>query len=290
MAADKPCPQLQPSLFIICFHQLHSLSSSTNFSKFEKLKNKRQFLLDQNRYFFSGCQFVFLSTITTVNTNSLKNLIFQEANEALKHHSEESFSRLVVSMEEKFEESLKAEKEQMEVAFKLKAKDHDLYDRLASSPVTTRSNSRRASLVKISSMSDLLALKAPTLDSLESMGPEQVKQKFIVLMDHFYAAVDEIRALRARLSKAQDTIDAMEIDKLRFEESFKRTIVMQEQQENLMSKRIQDLTNKLLVSEKAVRQLKERKHSRKHSIAHAANHRQQHHIQATHSDSGTTDT
>lgn len=149
-------------------------------------------------------------------------------------------------MEEKFEESLKAEKEQMEVAFKLKAKDHDLYDRLASSPVTTRSNSRRASLVKISSMSDLLALKAPTLDSLESMGPEQVKQKFIVLMDHFYAAVDEIRALRARLSKAQDTIDAMEIDKLRFEESFKRTIVMQEQQENLMSKRIQDLTNKLL--------------------------------------------
>ena len=236
-----------------------------------------------------SCRF-FLSTITIVNTNSLKNLIFQEANEALKHHSEESFSRLVVSMEEKFEESLKAEKEQMEVAFKLKAKDHDLYDRLASSPVTTRSNSRRASLVKISSMSDLLALKAPTLDSLESMGPEQVKQKFIVLMDHFYAAVDEIRALRARLSKAQDTIDAMEIDKLRFEESFKRTIVMQEQQENLMSKRIQDLTNKLLVSEKTVRQLKERKHSRKHSIAHAANHRQQHHIQATHSDSGTTDT
>ena len=120
-------------------------------------------------------------------------------------------------MEEKFEESLKAEKEQMEVAFKLKAKDHDLYDRLASSPVTTGSNSRRASLVKISSMSDLLALKAPTLDSLEAMGSEELKAKFIVLMDHFYAAVDEIRALRARLSKAQDTIDAMEIDKLRLE-------------------------------------------------------------------------
>ena len=151
-------------------------------------------------------------------TKPLKYLCtFQEANEALKHHSEESFSRLVVSMEEKFEESLKAEKEQMEVAFKLKAKDHDLYDRLASSPVTTGSNSRRASLVKISSMSDLLALKAPTLDSLEAMGSEELKAKFIVLMDHFYAAVDEIRALRARLSKAQDTIDAMEIDKLRLE-------------------------------------------------------------------------
>ena len=54
---------------------------------------------------------------------------WKEANEALKHHSDESFSRLVVSMEEKFEETLKAEKEQMEMAFKLKAKDHDLYDR-----------------------------------------------------------------------------------------------------------------------------------------------------------------
>ena len=43
-------------------------------------------------------------------------------------------------------------------------------------------------------------------------------------------------------------LDAMEIDKIRFEETFKRTIVMQEQQENLMSKRIQDLTNKLQVS------------------------------------------
>merc|ERR1711997_1119902 len=60
------------------------------------------------------------------------------------------------------------------------------------------------------------------------------------------------------------------IDKMRFEESFKRTIVMQEQQESSMSKRIQDLTGKLLSSEKTARQLKEmmsssshRKHSRR---------------------------
>ena len=193
-------------------------------------------------------------------------------------------------MEEKFEETLKAEKEQLEMTFKLRAKDHeDLYDRLASSPVTlSRSSSRRASQVKIKSMSDLLAVKAPTLESLENMGPEELKAKFIILMDHFYAAVDEIRALRGRLSKAQDTLDAMEIDKLRFEESFKRTIVMQEQQENLMSKRIQDLTNKLLVSEKTVRQLKERRHSRKHSSIAAQQARQA--ASATQSDSGTTDT
>ena len=71
---------------------------------------------------------------------------------------------------------------------------------------------------------------------------------------------------------------------------------MQEQQENLMSKRIQDLTNKLLVSEKTVRQIKEnRKHSRKHSSISVSTHthhsrQHQHHIQATQSDSGTTDT
>ena len=48
----------------------------------------------------------------------------KDTNEELKHHNEESFSRLVVTMEEKFEETLRAEKEKMELAFKLKAKEH----------------------------------------------------------------------------------------------------------------------------------------------------------------------
>jgi hypothetical protein len=48
--------------------------------------------------------------------------------------------------------------------------------------------------------------------------------------------VDEIRKLRVRLRESQDVNDALEIDKMRFEESFKRTIVMQEQQESSMSK------------------------------------------------------
>merc|ERR1711994_1239978 len=60
----------------------------------------------------------------------------KDTNEELKHHNEESFSRLVVTMEEKFEETLRSEKEQMELAFKLKAKENDLYDRLASSPMS----------------------------------------------------------------------------------------------------------------------------------------------------------
>ncbi len=208
----------------------------------------------------------------------------RESNEDLRQHSEQSFSRLVVSMEEKFEETMKAEKEQMELAFKQKMRDHDLYDRLAAggigrttagatgsaSPMSSagsRANSRRPSLVKIESMSELMALKAPSLESLDTMEAEEVKEKFVVLLDHFYAAVDEIRTLRSRMNKSQEAIDALEIDKLRFEESFKRTIVMQEQQENLMSQRIQDLTNKLLVAEKNYRQLKERRHSRKSSIA-----------------------
>ena len=102
------------------------------------------------------------------------------------------------------------------------------------------------------------------------MEREDMTEKFLILLHHFYASVDEIRKLRVRLRESQDANDALEIDKLRFEESFKRTIVMQEQQESAMSKRIQDLTAKLLASEKTARQLKEmvsesshRKHSRR---------------------------
>ena len=70
-------------------------------------------------------------------------------------------------------------------------------------------------------MSDLLTLKAPTLENLEVMTSEQVKQKFIVLIDHFYAAVDEIRALRARLSKAQDQIGKQKLHRKKFGKSQK---------------------------------------------------------------------
>lgn len=263
---------LYESLYLQYDNELHAWED--NLSKLEKQRDERESVMsDEIRRkdrVLSDLSEQLKESEDRIQELQIELEACKEANEALKHHNEESFSRLVVSMEEKFEETMKAEKEQMELAFKLKVKDHDLYDKLAcSSPMTSRktasstTSSRRASLVKISSMSDLMALKAPTFDSLELMAPDELKEKFVVLMDHFYAAVDEIRALRSRLSKAQDSIDTMEIDKLRFEESFKRTIVMQEQQENLMSKRIQDLTNKLLVSEKTVRQLKEtRKHSR----------------------------
>ncbi len=168
-------------------------------------------------------------------------------------------------MEEKFEESLRHEKEQLEVAFKEKLKDAELYERLAMA--SSDSSSRRASLAKISTMSDLLSIKVPSLEAIETMEREDMTEKFLILLDHFYRAIEEIRTLRVHLREAQDTNDQLELEKLRFEESFKRTIVMQEQQENLMSKRIQDLTNKLLVSEKSVKQLKERRHSRKSSSA-----------------------
>ena len=95
------------------------------------------------------------------------------------------------------------------------------------------------------------------------MEREDMTEKFLVLLDHFYASVDEIRKLRVKLRESQDNNDALEIDKVGFEESFKRTIVMQEQQEKAMSRKIQDLTNKLLQAEKTARQLKEgRKHSK----------------------------
>jgi hypothetical protein len=177
---------------------------------------------------------------------------------------QEKMCRLVVSMEEKFEESLRHEKKQLELAYKEKLKDAEMYERMAMT--SSDSGSRRASLAKISTMSDLLSIKVPSLEAIETMERDDMIEKFLVLLDHFYRAVEEIRTLRLHLREAQDTNDQLELEKLRFEESFKRTIVMQEQQENLMSKRIQDLTNKLLISEKTVKQLKERRHSKKNSI------------------------
>ena len=229
-----------------------------------------------------------------------------------------SFSRLVVSMEEKFAASLKSEKEQLEIAFRERLREHELYEheqRLVTADVTAsastfgncfselaqeteesaeevndsnspkaegktsiqsshpglnRKFSRRPSLVKINSMTDLLNLKVPSMEAIETMEREDMTEKFLILLQHFYASVDEIRKLRVRLRESQDANDSLEIDKMRFEESFKRTIVMQEQQENTMSKRIQDLTAKLHASEKTARQLKDmmaasshRKHSRR---------------------------
>ena len=181
---------------------------------------------------------------------------------------QDKICRLVVSMEEKFEESLRHEKEQLELAYQEKMKDAEMYERMAMA--SSDSASRRASLAKISTMSDLLSIKVPSLEAIETMEREDMIEKFLVLLDHFYRAIEEIRTLRLHLREAQDTNDQLELEKLRFEESFKRTIVMQEQQENLMSKRIQDLTNKLLVSEKSVKQLKERRHSKKNSIVASA--------------------
>ena len=181
---------------------------------------------------------------------------------------QDKICRLVVSMEEKFEESLRHEKEQLEIAFQEKLKDAEMYERMAMA--SSDSASRRSSLAKISTMSDLLSIKVPSLEAIETMEREDMIEKFLVLLDHFYRAIEEIRTLRLHLREAQDTNDQLELEKLRFEESFKRTIVMQEQQENLMSKRIQDLTNKLLVSEKTVKQLKERRHSKKNSIVASA--------------------
>lgn len=252
----------------------------------------------------------------------------RDSNESFAVNNQESFSRLVVSMEEKFAASLKSEKEQLEVAFRERLREHEVYEheqRLVTAGVTASASTfgncfsaqqlgcddqgvatstapdlssplseskdmsvdagklpplqppnshrnfiRRPSLVKINSMTDLLNLKVPSMEAIETMEREDMTEKFLILLHHFYASVDEIRKLRVRLRESQDANDALEIDKMRFEESFKRTIVMQEQQENSMSKRIQDLTAKLLTSEKTARQLKEmvsasshRKHSRR---------------------------
>ena len=125
-------------------------------------------------------------------------------------------------MEEKFAASLKSEKEQLEVAFRERLREHELYEheqRLvtadvtasastfgncfsaqqlssedqemeeraediensnsqqpqgktsiqSSHPIVTRKFSRRPSLVKINSMTDLLNLKVPSMEAIETM-------------------------------------------------------------------------------------------------------------------------
>ena len=74
---------------------------------------------------------------------------------------------------------------------------------------------KRPSLVKINSMTDLLSLKVPSVEAIQTMEREDMTEKFLVLLDHFYASVDEIRKLRVKLRESQDNNDALEIDKVR---------------------------------------------------------------------------
>ena len=73
---------------------------------------------------------------------------------------------------------------------------------------------KRPSLVKINSMTDLLSLKVPSVEAIQTMEREDMTEKFLVLLDHFYASVDEIRKLRVKLRESQDNNDALEIDKV----------------------------------------------------------------------------
>ena len=63
----------------------------------------------------------------------------RDNNETFAVNNQESFSRLVVSMEEKFAASLKSEKEQLEIAFRERLREHELYEheqRLVTADVT----------------------------------------------------------------------------------------------------------------------------------------------------------
>ena len=64
-------------------------------------------------------------------------------------------------------------------------------------------------------MTDLLSLKVPSVEAIQTMEREDMTEKFLVLLDHFYASVDEIRKLRVKLRESQDNNDALEIDKVR---------------------------------------------------------------------------
>jgi len=54
-------------------------------------------------------------------------------------------------------------------------------------------------------MTDLLSIKVPSIESIETMEKEDLIESFLILLDHFYRAIEEIKTLRAHLREAQVT-------------------------------------------------------------------------------------
>jgi hypothetical protein len=52
-------------------------------------------------------------------------------------------------------------------------------------------------------MTDLLSIKVPSIESIETMDKEDLIEAFLILLDHFYRAIEEIKTLRAHLREAQ---------------------------------------------------------------------------------------
>ena len=84
------------------------------------------------------------------------------------------------------------------------------------------------------------------------------------------SSLEHVNQLKNQLRESQENIDSLEIEKVSLEDAFKRTIKLHEEEQRMMVERVEDLTNKLYVSERSLRQYKERRLSRKANKAAAA--------------------
>ncbi|XP_063606514.1 uncharacterized protein LOC134781288 isoform X19 [Penaeus indicus] len=140
--------------------------------------------------------------------------------------------------------------------------ERDLQDqaRRASSSLSISSSrerfSSRKNLPRIESITDLTNFDL-TQDP-EELDKEQLVDQFTELQLRFEKAVNEIKALKKEIRDIQNQHDDIELSNLKLRQDLKGSEGDFNSQLNLMTCRIQDLTNKLTASEKQVRLLKQK--------------------------------
>ncbi|XP_042862407.1 protein outspread-like isoform X16 [Penaeus japonicus] len=140
--------------------------------------------------------------------------------------------------------------------------ERDLQDqaRRASSSLSISSSrerfSSRKNLPRIESITDLTNFDL-TQDP-EDLDKEQLVDQFTELRLRFEKAVNEIKALKKEIRDIQNQHDDIELSNLKLRQDLKGSEGDFNSQLNLMTCRIQDLTNKLTTSEKQVRLLKQK--------------------------------
>lgn len=93
---------------------------------------------------------------------------------------------------------------------------------------------------------------------LSGCDKERIMEEFDELRGRFEKAVLEIRAMRKELREAHTTQDALELQLFAYKQDNARVGENNQAQVQLMAARIQDLTNKLGISEKQMRLLKQK--------------------------------
>ncbi|KAJ8679599.1 hypothetical protein QAD02_015386 [Eretmocerus hayati] len=131
-----------------------------------------------------------------------------------------------------------------------------LYNRVRDLEGKSSLSSARERGRSFDSLSDLTNIDLD-LD-LHALDKERVMEEYDELRSRFEKAVLEIRAMRKELREAHTMQDALELEIFAHKQEAVRGQESNQAQVQLMAARIQDLTNKLAVSEKQVRTLKQK--------------------------------